>query len=197
MPLPQDEGNYTYANYLSWPEDERWEIIDGRAYMQAAPSPIHQEISGGLFAQFHNYLAGNPCKVYSAPFCVKLMNEDAKNPEDINKIVEPDITIVCDKSKIDGKGCNGAPDMIVEILSPSSIKMDRFIKFNKYEQAGVREYWIVEPEGKLVSVFVLQDGRRYGRPEIYTEDDKIKVSIFPNLNVDLKPIFEGIIEDRQ
>lgn len=193
MPLPQDEGNYSYADYLTWPEDERWEIIDGIAYMQAAPSPIHQEILVGLLTQFHNYLAGKPCKVYPAPFCVKLMNEDAKNPEDINKIVEPDITIVCDKSKIDGKGCNGAPDMIVEILSPSSIKMDRFIKFNKYEQAGVREYWIVEPEGKLVSVFALQNDRRYGRPEIYTEDDKIKVSMFPDLNVDLKPIFEGIV----
>jgi len=196
MPLPQDEGNYSYADYLTWPEDERWEIIDGIAYMQAAPSPIHQEILVGLLTQFHNYLAGKPCKVYPAPFCVKLMNEDAKNPEDINKIVEPDITIVCDKSKIDGKGCNGAPDMIVEILSPSSIKMDRFIKFNKYEQAGVREYWIVEPEGKLVSVFALQNDRRYGRPEIYTEDDKIKVSMFPDLNVDLKPIFEVIVEDR-
>jgi Uma2 family endonuclease len=196
MPLPQDEGNYSYNDYLTWPEAERWEIIDGTAYMNAAPSPIHQEISGGLFAQFHNYLAGKPCKVYAAPFCVKLMNDDEKNPEDIKKVVEPDITIVCDKSKIDGKGCNGAPDMILEILSPSSIKMDRFIKFNKYEQAGVREYWLVEPEGKLVSVFVLQDDQRYGRPEIYTEDDEIKVSIFPDLSVDLKPVFEGIVEDR-
>ncbi len=89
-------------------------------------------------------------------------------------------------------GCKGSPDLIVEIISPCSIKMDRFIKFNKYEQAGVREYWIVEPEGKLVSVFVLQDDQRYGRPELYTEDDKIKVSIFLDCLVDLKPVFEGI-----
>ncbi|MHB8126288.1 MAG: Uma2 family endonuclease [Desulfitobacteriaceae bacterium] len=192
MPSPQEEGKYSYADYLTWPEDERWEIIDGIAYLQAAPSPIHQEILGSLLAQFHNYLSGKLCKVYPAPFCVKLMKDEKKN-EDIKKVVEPDITIVCDKSKIDGTGCNGAPDMIVEIMSPSSIKMDRFIKFNRYEKAGVKEYWIVEPEGKLISVFVLQGDQRYGRPEIYTEDDKIKVSIFPDLIVDLKPVFEGII----
>ncbi len=196
MPLPQEEGNYSYADYLTWPEDERWEIIDGIAYMQAAPSPIHQEISGGLFAQFHHYLSGNPCKVYHAPFCVRLIKDDEKKNEDINKVVEPDITIVCDKAKIDGKGCNGAPDLIVEIISPSSVKMDRFIKFNKYEKAGVKEYWIVEPEGKLVSVFVLLGDQRYGRPEIYTEDDKIKVSIFPDLIVDLKPVFPEISDQK-
>jgi len=189
MPLPQEERKYTYADYLTWPEDERWEIIDGIAYMQAAPSPIHQEISGGIFAQLHNYLSGKPCRVYHAPFCVKLTNGDEKKNDDINKVVEPDITIVCDKSKIDEKGCNGAPDMIVEIMSPSSIKQDRFIKFNKYEKAGVKEYWIVEPEGKIVSVFVLQENQRYGRPEIYTEEDKIKVSIFPDLTIDLGVVF--------
>ena len=192
MPLPQEEGKYSYADYLTWPEDERWEIIDGIAYMQASPSPIHQEILVGLLTQFHHYLSGKPCKVYPAPFCVRLMKDDEKKNEDIKKVVEPDITIVCDKSIIDEQGCNGAPDMIIEIISPSSIKMDRSIKFNSYEKAGVREYWIVEPGGKLVSVFVLQDDQRYGRPETYTEDDGIKVSIFPDLIVDLKPVFEGI-----
>ena len=192
MPLPRDEGKYSYADYLTWPEGERWEIIDGIAYMQSAPSPIHQEILVNLLAQFHYYLSGKPYKVYPAPFCVRLMKDDEKKNENIKKVVEPDITIVCDKSKIDEKGCNGAPDMIVEIMSPSSIKMDRFIKFNSYEKAGVREYWIVEPEGKLVSVFVLQDDQRYGRPEVYTEDDKIRASILTDLIVDLKPVFEGI-----
>ena len=192
MPLPQEERKYSYADYLTWPEGERWEIIDGIAYMQAAPSPIHQEISGGIFAQFHNYLSGNPCKVYHAPFCVRLTNGDEKQNEDINKVVEPDISIVCDKSKIDKKGCNGAPDLIVEVMSPSSIKTDRLIKFNKYEKAGVREYWIVEPDGKLVNVFILQENKRYGRPEIYTEDDKVAVSIFQDLIIDLKVVFGTI-----
>jgi len=192
MPLPREEGNYSYVDYLTWPEDERWEIIDGIAYMQSAPSPIHQEILVGLLAQFHHYLPGKPCKVYPGPFCVRLMKGDEIKKEDIKKVVEPDITIVCDKSKIDETGCNGAPDMIIEIISPSSIKMDRFVKFNSYEQAGVREYWIVEPVGKLVNVFVLQDDQRYGRPETYTDDDQIKVSIFPDLLVNLKLVFGGV-----
>jgi len=192
MPLPQEEQKYSYADYLTWPEGERWEIIDGIAYMQAAPTPIHQQILMELSKQFAVYLTGKPCKVYPAPFCVRLTKGDEKKNEDIKKVVEPDITIVCDKTKIDGKGCNGAPDLIVEILSPSSIKMDRFEKFNRYEKAGVREYWIVEPEGKLVSVFVLQDNQRYGRQEIYTEDDKIQVSIFPDLLIELSAVFDTI-----
>lgn len=192
MPLPQQENKYSFADYLNWPEGERWEIIDGTAYMKAAPSPAHQLISSELNRQFANYLQGKSCRVYPAPFCVRLINGDEKNNEDIKKVVEPDITIVCDKVKIDDKGCNGAPDLIIEIISPSSIKNDRVIKFNKYEMAGVKEYWIVEPDGKIVSVFVLQENGRYGRPDVYTEEDKIKVSIFPDLFIDLNSVFSEI-----
>jgi len=191
MQIPNEKKIFSYADYLTWPENERCEIIDGIAYMQAAPSPLHQEISGALFAQFYNYLLGKPCKVYHSPFCVRLTEGTEETNSDIRKVVEPDITIVCDKSKIDEKGCNGTPDMIIEVTSPSSIKIDRVLKFNKYEKAGVREYWIVEPEGKLVSVFVLQDNMRYGRPEIYTEDDNIRVSIFPDLEIDLSIVFQS------
>ena len=189
MPLPNEEKQYTYADYLIWPEDERWEIIDGVPYMQAAPSPAHQLIAGELYRQFANYLQGKPCKAYIAPFCVRLTNGDEKRMEDVKKVVEPDITIVCDRSKIDEKGCNGTPDLIIEVMSPSSIKHDRITKFNKYEKAGVSEYWIVEPEVKITSVFVLQSNNRYGRPEIYTDDEKITVSIFPELVVDLSVVF--------
>lgn len=192
MPLPQKDREYSYADYLNWPEDERWEIIDGVPYMQATPSPVHQSISGELFRQFANYLLGKPCQVFPAPFCVRLTDGDEKRNEDIKKVVEPDITVICDKSKMDEKGYNGAPNLIIEILSPSSIKHDRITKFNKYEQAGVKEYWIVEPEGKIVSVFILQENNRYGRPDIYTEDDHIQVSIFPDLEIDLKTAFDRI-----
>ncbi|CDX00159.1 Endonuclease, Uma2 (Restriction endonuclease fold) [Desulfitobacterium hafniense] len=191
MPLPQERGNFTYADYLSWPQHERWEIIDGVAYMQAAPSSVHQEILTGLLVQFHQYLAGKAGKVYPAPFCVRLIENDEKNDEEIIKVVEPDITVVCDKSKVDEKGCCGVPDLIVEIISPTSTEMDKLVKFNKYEKAGVGEYWIVEPEGRFVSVFVLRE-QKYGRPEIYAENDKIKAAIFPDLLIDLKPVFEGI-----
>jgi len=193
LPQPQpQEKEYSFADYLTWPEDERWEIIDGKAYMHATPSPSHQEIAGGIFAQFYNYLLDKPCKVYPAPFCVRLTKGNEKRNQDIKKVVEPDITVVCDKSRIDGKGYNGAPDLIVEVMSPSSVKMDRFIKFNNYEKAGVKEYWIVDPGTKLVDVFTLQKNKRYGRPETYTEEDKIEVSIFSGLIIDLSLVFGKI-----
>lgn len=187
MPLPKQEQLYSYADYLTWDECERWELLEGVPYMQATPLRIHQEISGELYRQFANFLKGKPCKVYHAPFCVRL---DIKNNDnDIKNVVEPDITIVCDSSKLDDKGCMGSPDMIIEILSPSSARKDRLIKFNKYEKAGVKEYWIVEPNEKLVSVFIVQSSGIYGRPEIYTEEHKIKVSIFTNLEIDLGIVF--------
>ncbi|MCF6096029.1 Uma2 family endonuclease [Thermovorax subterraneus] len=191
MPLPHKRQIkiYTYRDYASWPEEERCEIIDGVLYMQAAPSRIHQEILMELSRQIANYLAGKPCKVYPAPFCVRLPDGDEKSDKDIKTVVEPDISIVCDQSKLDEQGCIGAPDMIIEITSPSSVRKDRLQKFYKYEKAGVREYWIVEPEEKLVSVFVLGANNKYGRPDIYTEGDEIKVSIFPDLIISLKGIF--------
>lgn len=189
MPLSQEDKKYTYADYLTYPEDERWEIIDGVPYMQAAPSPIHQEILMELSKQIAVYLTGKTCKVYPAPFCVRFPQGYEKNEEELKNIVEPDISIICDKSKIDDRGCIGAPDMIIEIISPSSIKKDRFVKFNMYEKAGVKEYWIIEPDQKLVSVFLLQKNERFSRPEMYTEEDGINVSIFPDLTIDLSAVF--------
>ncbi len=187
MPLPRPEQKYSYVDYLTWDENERWEILEGIPYMQAAPSRIHQEISMELATQFHTYLKGKTCRVFAAPFCVRLDVEN--NNEDIRNVVEPDITIVCDNAKLDERGCKGSPDMIVEILSPSTGKNDKLIKFNKYEKAGVREYWIVEPDQKLISVFLLQPNGRYGRPEVYSEENKIKVSIFQDLEIDLSTVF--------
>ncbi len=186
----KSEKKYSYSDYLTWDENERWEILDGIPYMQAAPSRIHQEVSGELYRQFANYLQGKTCKVYHAPFCVRLDVE--KNDNDIKNVVEPDMTIVCDNSKLDERGCKGSPDMIIEILSPSTGKNDKLIKFNKYEKAGVKEYWIVEPDQKLVSVFLLQSDDRYGRPEIYSEEDKIKVSIFSDLEINLESVLHKV-----
>lgn len=190
MPLPKPEQKYSYTDYLTWNQNERWELLDGVPYMQAAPSRIHQEISMELSTQFHTYLKGKTCRVFAAPFCVRLDVE--KNDNDVKNVVEPDITIVCDSSKLDERGCKGSPNMIIEILSIASGKNDKLIKFNKYEKAGVKEYWIVEPDQKLISVFILQANGSYGRPEIYSEEDKIKVSIFPDLEIDLKPVFDTV-----
>ncbi|WP_066370528.1 Uma2 family endonuclease [Neobacillus fumarioli] len=187
MPLPKEKKVYTYADYLSWPEDERVEIIDGVPYLQAAPSRIHQEILSELHRQIANFLVDKECcKVYPAPFHVVLdLEKNMLNEGEQKNVFEPDLTIVCDLSKLDERGCKGSPDMVIEITSPSTARKDKVEKFNKYEQAGIKEYWIVEPVEKIVSVFTLQENQRFGRPDMYTEEDKVKVSIFDDLIIDL------------
>jgi Uma2 family endonuclease len=190
MPQPQiDRDNYNYEDYLSWPEDERWEIIDGMPYLMAPPSRIHQEISVELSRQISNYLISKPCKVYAAPFGVRLPQGNETSDLEINTVVEPDIVVVCDLSKLDDQGCKGAPDLIIEIISPSSVKNDMLKKFNCYEKARVKEYWIVEPNGKIVTVFVLGNNGRYGRQDVYSDDDEIQVTVLKDLRINLKTVF--------
>ncbi|MDR1428871.1 MAG: Uma2 family endonuclease [Spirochaetaceae bacterium] len=179
----EDEGiRYTYRDYLVWKTDERYEIIDGEAYMMAAPSRMHQEISMALSAMLYTYLEGKPCRVYAAPFSVRLFPAE-DNSDDT--VVEPDITVVCDASRLDDRGCKGAPDFIIEISSPSTARHDHIVKFNKYREAGVREYWIVNPEEKVVSAYRLKNGE-------YTAvnyDDTAPVQVLPGCAIDLKSVF--------
>ena len=183
---------YTYTDYLTWPEGERWEIIDGVPYMQAAPTWQHQAISGDIFSQFYSYLKDKPCRVFSAPFDV-CISEDKESDEEISNIIsQPDIVVVCDESKLRKTGYFGIPSLIIEISSPSTAKKDKILKFNKFEKAGVTEYWIVEPENKLINVFLLQENNRYGRPDIYSDEDKITVTTFPELIIDLKSVFANL-----
>lgn len=191
MPIPHSDKKYTYADYLTWPEDERWEILDGVPYMQSAPTWQHQSVSRELMLQFGEYLRKKPCQVFAAPFDLRLPESEEKD-EDITNVIQPDIVVICDNEGLKGTGYCGTPTLLIEITSPSTSKMDRLYKFNKYEKAGVKEYWIVEPEVKIVSVFVLQDNSRYGRPDVYSEENEIKVSVFPDLAIDLKPVFENI-----
>ncbi|KLU60779.1 hypothetical protein CEB3_c27520 [Peptococcaceae bacterium CEB3] len=192
MPNPESKEKYTYADYLTWPEEERWEIIDGVPYMQAAPTWQHQSISGELYRQISNYLVDKPCKVFAAPFDLCISVEDERDEEISNVISQPDIVVVCDESKLRKTGYFGVPSLIIEISSPSTARKDKLIKFNKYEKAGVKEYWIVEPENKLVNVFHLEENNRYGRPDVYSEDDEIKVGFLQELTVDLKSVFPNI-----
>jgi Uma2 family endonuclease len=189
MLLPKEDKIYTYADYLAWPENERIELIYGRVYLMTSPSRTHQKILGQLFYQFFDYLKDKSCEVYMSPFDVRFPDGDEKDEKEIKTVVQPDIIVVCDESKLDEKGCKGAPDLIVEITSPSTAQKDKLHKFNLYEKYGVKEYWIVEPESKILSVFVLQEDKRYGRPELYTQDDKVRVSIFEDLEIDLKFVF--------
>ena len=191
MPLPNQKIKYTYADYVTWPEGERWEIIDGVAYMQAAPSWQHQSVSGELYRQLSNYFINKPCRVFSAPFdlCLAEYNE---TDDEIDTVVQPDVVLVYDESKLRKTGYFGVPALVIEITSPATSRRDRVSKFNMYEKAGVKEYWIVEPEGKFVSVFDLQENKRYGRPETYTEENNIQVRAYHDLVIDLNIVFANV-----
>lgn len=182
---------YTYADSFAWPENERWEIHEGVPYLHSAPTWQHQEILGSLFNRFYNYLAGKPCRVYCAPFDLRLP-EPGQSDTGTTFVVQPDITVVCDLTKLSKTGYCGVPALIIEITSPATAKIDKIIKFNRFEKAGVPEYWIIEPEEKIVSVYTLQENGQYGRPEVYAEDDDIRVHVFPDLVVDLKPVFVNV-----
>lgn len=181
---------YSYADYLTWPPEERWELIDGVPYdMSPAPSRRHQEISMALSVEFYTYLKGKPCKVYAAPFDVRLPKNCEAEDSEIKTVVQPDLVVVCNRERLDKRGCLKAPDLIVEILSPYTSSKDSVKKFNLYEREGVREYWVVRPDEQTVAVFRLDANNRYGRPDMYTAEDKIKVGIFDSLVIDLQDIF--------
>ena len=188
MPLPQEERKYTFEDYLTWPENERWEIIDGVPYMQAAPSWEHQRILAQIGRQFLNYFQGKPCETYLAPFDVRLPVGNEAD-EDTETTVQPDISVICDKSKLKGTGYFGVPTLVVEILSQSTAAFDKKIKMKSYGKAGVKELWIIDPSNKILDVFKLLDDGKYEQPETYSTEDKIVVSIFPDLVVDLSGVF--------
>ncbi len=189
MALPAEKARYTFADVLAWDENERAEIIDGEVFMMApAPSRWHQEISGALFAQLYNYLEGKRCKVYHPPFDVRLFEQEGDKPEDVDTVVEPDLTVVCDMDKLDDHGCKGAPDLIIEILSPSTRRHDRLVKLGLYQRAGVREYWIVNPEDKTVQVLLLEDGKLLPH-EDYGREDMAKVNVLEGCFIDLGKVF--------
>ena len=165
------DETYTYRDYLSWDDNERWELIDGHPFcMTPAPSRRHQELTGELFRQLSNYLMDKPCRVYIAPFDVRLAEYGAAD-DMVRTVVQPDIVVVCDRGKLDDRGCIGAPDLIVEVLSPESARRDMKEKFAVYERVGVKEYWVVDPTAKTAMVFRLDDTGRFGRHEIYGEED--------------------------
>ena len=189
MPFPAKQDRFTFSDVLTWDENERIEIIHGEAFMMAPPSRIHQEISGEIFRQLANYLEGKQCKVYSAPFGVRLFERDEDSPGDVDTVVEPDISVVCNRSKLDDHGCKGAPDMLIEILSPSTLRHDQLVKLNLYQQAGVREYWIVDPMSKSVQVFLLDSEGFLRIHEVYGRTDVAKVNVLDGCFLELSKVF--------
>jgi len=173
---------YTYKDYLYWDDSERYEIIDGVAYAMASPTFIHQSISGELFGAVWEFLKGKPCRVFAAPFDVRLFPEEDNSD---TTVVQPDILVVCDPSKLsDGKACKGAPDLVIEILSASSVIMDRKVKAEKYREAGVPEYWIVNADSLEILVNLLEGGRYTAK--VYK--DRVLSSVLPGLAIDLHAV---------
>ncbi len=182
---------YSYADYLNWFDDQRRELYNGFIrLMSPAPRRIHQTTSSQFFGHFWYFLKGKKCQLFHAPFDVRLPQKNKENSE-IYTVVQPDLCIICDPEKLDDKGCIGAPDLIIEIISKSSAKNDAIEKYKIYEDAGVLEYWIVYPETQLVHVFLLENQKFYLQ-KIYASDDKIEVAIFKGeLIIDLNDIFEN------
>ena len=184
--LPKDDQIYTYADYKGWElaEGERFEVIYGEAFAMSAPNTRHQEILGNIFAQFHNFLRGKPCKVYPAPFDVRLFY---KEDESDDTVVQPDITVICDEKKRGPEGCRGAPDLVIEILSPSNTAIEMQRKLKLYQEAGIREYWIADPKNNSLTVYRFQEGAIL--TYIYKKDAIVPVGILPELNISLEQVF--------
>ena len=189
LALKIDE-RYTYKDYMTWNDNKFWELIDGVAYQMAPPVRKHQRILTELVRQFSNYLLDKACEVFPAPFGVRLPLENEED-EYIKNAILPDIVVVCDEKKLDDAGCRGAPDLIIEILSPSTSKRDLEDKFNLYEKAGVKEYWIADPYNDYLRVYILDKDGKYTESQIYFKDGKVKASIFPELEIDLGLVFKS------
>ena len=184
MPQPAlKHDHFTYADYRRWPEDERWELIDGTAYdMCPAPTRGHQAMVVELVRQIANSLLDKPCELYVAPFDVRLPRADEADDQ-IDTVVQPDITVVCDETKLDDAGCRGAPDWVVEVLSPRTAAKDQGEKRDAYEQAGVREYWLVHPTDLTLMIYRLGPNDTYGRPEVLPLTGETAVAAIPGLSI--------------
>lgn len=185
------DKKFTYKDYCSWPDDERWELIDGIAYnMSPAPSRQHQELSRELFARLYDVLKDKECETYYAPFDVRLPDTDTAEEDQTFTVVQPDIVVVCDLSKLDDRGCKGAPDLIIEILSPSTAAKDLKIKRDLYERHGVKEYWLVHPTDKTVMIYnSIVDDNQYGKADVYAGEDIIVSQVIEGLKINLIDVF--------
>jgi Uma2 family endonuclease len=186
---PDPSISYTYADYLQWKFEERLELFRGRIYKLSAPNRKHQEIARELLLEMGNFLRDKRCQVFIAPFDVRLPVKNRKKDNEVTTVVQPDICIVCDESKLDKRGCCGAPDLVVEILSPGNSEKEVQLKFELYEEAGVKEYWIVYPEEESVAVFTMSETNKYNGAVLYAGKKLIHSKVVPGLIIETKQIF--------
>jgi Uma2 family endonuclease len=185
------DKSYTYADYLKWNFQERVELIKGKIFkMSPAPNRMHQGISAYLSNVLYNHLAGQKCKVYTAPFDVRIPRK-TKDDKDVITVLQPDICVICDESKLDYRGCIGTPDIVVEILSPSNNVVELKNKYDVYEQAGVTEYWVVSPQDRTFLVYTLKDGK-YIPSRLMVEGDVVVSSVLEGFVLDIKAMFDTV-----
>lgn len=186
-------GSYSYADYLTWRLDQTVELIKGKIFtMSPAPNVKHQRISRNLFKPIVNYLAEKRCEVFSAPFDVKLYDRRKSKLSDreVFSVVQPDLCVICDKSKLTEQGCDGAPDWIIEVLSPGNNKKELRFKYDLYQESGVGEYWLVFPYERVVQQFVFDpEGEVYRLHALYAGDEEAQPYLFPELKIDLAEVF--------
>ena len=183
-------GTYSYADYLLWRFKERVELFKGKIFeMSPAPNRKHQEVAGNINFYFDQYFKNKSCKKYFAPFDVRLINFTKSTADNtVFTVVQPDLCVICDQSKLDKRGCIGSPDLVVEILSPGNSKKELGIKFNLYEENGVLEYWIVNPLEESVLIYSLVNGKYIGTKPLI-DNEKIASPLFPELDFEIEKIF--------
>ena len=185
---------YSYADYLTWKFEQTVELIRGKIYwMSPAPKTKHQRVSRYFQHFFFQYFEHRDCEYFNAPFDVRLYdkNKSVQKNEDIYTVVQPDLCVICENSKIDELGCIGAPDLIVEILSPGNSKKEMRTKYDLYQESGVKEYWIADPQHETVQVFFLE-GNTYKLIKTWVTDDEMHSHIVPGFSIDLNSIFEKV-----
>jgi Uma2 family endonuclease len=176
----KDTEYHTYSDYLNWPDDVRYELINGEAFlMSPAPDLSHQDVAGEIYRQVGNILLGKPCRAFIAPVDVRLPKQQEAD-DSIDTVVQPDVLVVCDGNKLDKRGVRGAPDWVVEVLSPSTAGHDQIKKRQLYEQHGVREYWLVHAIDRVLTIYRLENNE-YGKPDILPLEGETAVSILPDI----------------
>lgn len=183
-------ASYSYRDYLRFQFEDRLELIKGKVFLMGAPARLHQKIFGFIFNKFYNFLENKRCEVYGAPFDVRLPQK-SKADKDIYTVVQPDIVIVCDPNKLDRRGCIGAPDLIVEILSPGNSKKERVYKYNAYEEHAVSEYWIVDPPKRIISQYLLNDEGKFESIAVPAQNETLTSALFPSFSLNLGEVFKN------
>ncbi|MEI2708193.1 MAG: Uma2 family endonuclease [Chitinophagaceae bacterium] len=188
---PSANYSYTYADYLQWKIEERIELFKGRILKISAPNRFHQQVSGALYVNIHQFLKGKKCKIYAAPFDVRLPIQNKKKDYEVTTVVQPDICVICDETKLDDRGCCGAPDLVIEILSPGNSRKEVRLKYDIYEEAGVLEYWLVNPVEQNLVAYSLDNSGKFSGGKMYASGDLIYATSIEGLTIPISELFEN------